>query len=216
MQRHIAPRNTALEEAFNVFTHAIGFGLSIALLVILIVQASHYGSVWHIVSLSIYGSTLVLLYLASVLYHSFSLTRLRHIFNRLDRSAIYFLIAGTYTPFLLVTLRGEWGWSIFGVVWGIALLGTIFVLLSPQRFSWITTTSYLAMGWLIVIACVPVMTHIPLQGILLLVSGGIAYSVGVIFFAAHKLKFHHTIWHLFVLAGSTCHVLAVFVTVMPR
>jgi len=199
----------SIEEVANSTLHAIGFGLGIAVLVILVVHASHAGDVWKVVSASIYGATLVCLYLASTLAHALSFTRARLSLKRIDRTAIYFLIAGTYTPFTLVAFRGGWGWSIFGTIWGLACVGVILEVFSSRirvQSPWIL---YLLMGWLIVVGIVPIARHLSPAGILLLTAGGLAYSLGILFYVNTK-PFRHTLWHLSVLMGSALHFFVVF------
>ena len=203
------------EEIANSITHGIGAGLSIAALVILVVFASLYGDVWRIVSFSIYGACLTILYTASTLYHSFQSQKLKKYFQIMDHASIYLLIAGTYTPFTLVHLRGGWGWSLFGIIWGLAVLGVIFKMFFTNRFNLLSTIIYLLMGWLIVIAFKPAVTHIPQGGLYWLLAGGLSYTFGVIFFLWEKLPYSHAIWHLFVLGGSICHFFAMLFYVLP-
>ncbi len=203
------------EELANSVTHGIGTGLSIAGLIILVVLAVKQGSVWHVVSFSIYGSSLILLYLASTLYHSFQKPRLKHVFRVLDHSAIYVLIAGTYTPFMLVSLRGPWGWSLFSVVWGLAVAGILFKSLFISRFERLSLVVYLLMGWLGLIAARQMWMEIPTGGLIWLVAGGVFYSLGVIFYQWRLFPYHHAVWHLFVLAGSICHYFSVLLYVLP-
>ena len=205
----------SLEEIANTITHGIGLLLSIAGFVVLLVLAALRGTAWHIVACSIYGATLICLYTASTLYHAVISPRVKRALRIFDHSAIYLLIAGTYTPFLLVSLRGPWGWSLFGVIWGLALVGVLFKFWFVERFAILSTAVYLAMGWLVVIAAKPVITHLPLTAIIWLLAGGLAYTGGVIFFAAKRIPYNHAIWHLFVLAGSICHYFAVLSTVIP-
>jgi hemolysin III len=205
----------SLEEIANVITHGIGLLLSIAGFVVLLVLAALRGTAWHIVACSIYGATLICLYAASTLYHAVISPRVKRALRIFDHSAIYLLIAGTYTPFLLVSLRGPWGWSLFGVIWGLALAGVLFKFWFVERFAILSTAVYIAMGWLVVIAAKPVITHLPLTAIIWLLAGGLAYTGGVIFFAAKRIPYSHAIWHLFVLAGSICHYFAVLSTVIP-
>lgn len=205
----------SLEEIANAITHGIGLLLSIAGFVVLLVLAALRGTAWHIVACSIYGATLICLYTASTLYHAVISPRVKRALRIFDHSAIYLLIAGTYTPFLLVSLRGPWGWSLFGVIWGLALVGVLFKFWFVERFAILSTAVYLAMGWLVVIAAKPVITHLPLTAIIWLLAGGLAYTGGVIFFAAKRIPYSHAIWHLFVLAGSICHYFAVLSTVIP-
>ena len=205
----------SVEEIANAITHGIGLLLSIAGFVVLLVLAALRGTAWHIVACSIYGATLICLYAASTLYHVVISPRVKRALRIFDHSAIYLLIAGTYTPFLLVSLRGPWGWSLFGVIWGLALVGVLFKLWFVERFAILSTAVYIAMGWLVVIAAKPVITHLPLTAIIWLLAGGLAYTGGVIFFAAKRIPYSHAIWHLFVLAGSICHYFAVLSTVIP-
>lgn len=199
-----------IEELLNSVTHGLGLVLSIAALVLLVVFSSLYGSAWHIVGCSIYGATLVLLYGASTVYHSCKKPRKKQFLKIVDHGSIYLLIAGTYTPFMFVTLKGGWGWTIFGIIWGLALAGIIFKIFFVHRFKIVSTLIYLFMGWLIVIAISPLKENLPSTGIWWLFWGGMAYTVGTIFFAASKkVKFSHSIWHLFVLTGSICHFFSV-------
>ena len=205
----------SLEEIANAITHGIGLLLSIAGFAVLFVLAAVRGTAWHIVACSIYGATLIGLYAASTLYHAVISPQVKRALRIFDHSAIYLLIAGTYTPFLLVSLRGPWGWSLFGVIWGLALAGVLFKLWFVERFAILSTAVYIAMGWLVVIAAKPVITHLPVAAIIWLLAGGLAYTGGVIFFAAKRIPYSHAIWHLFVLAGSICHYFAVLSTVIP-
>ncbi|MDY0091487.1 MAG: hemolysin III family protein [Candidatus Vecturithrix sp.] len=205
------------EELANSLTHGIGIYLGVAGLALLVVFASLYGNAWHVVSCSIYGSTLVLLYTASTLYHSFRHPRAKHVFRIFDHTSIYLLIAGTYTPFTLVPLRGAWGWSVFGVVWGLALCGIITKVFFIHRFEIFSTLLYLFMGWLVVIASKPMLQKIPTWGIAWLVIGGLSYTIGVIFYLFdRKFCYAHAIWHMFVLVGSICHFFAVMFYVIPH
>ncbi len=203
------------EEFASTVTHGVGLALSLAGLVVLVVLAALKGTAWHIVSCAIYGATLVLLYSASTLYHAVRSPRAKHILRILDHGAIYLLIAGTYTPFTLVTLRGGLGWTLFGLVWALALAGILFKVFHVDRFPIVSTLVYLSMGWLVVIAWKPVLRQVPGGGIALLVAGGLAYTAGILFYASHKLPFNHAIWHLFVLGGSICHYVAVLLYVLP-
>ncbi|RMH71314.1 MAG: hemolysin III family protein [Gemmatimonadetes bacterium] len=197
------------EEIANSITHGIGVALSIAGLVILVVLGARYGDTWQVVSFSIYGSTLVLMYLASTLYHSLPQPKVKRIFKVIDHSAIYLLIAGTYTPFLLVTLRGIWGWSLFAVIWSLAILGIIFKCFFVFRFKKLSLTIYILMGWMALVALHKIIESIGWGGFTWLALGGVAYTLGVIFYVWKKLPYHHAIWHLFVLGGSICHFFAI-------
>ena len=191
-------------ERFNSISHLIGAIAGLAGLVVLVVDASYNGDAWKIVSFSIYGSTLLFLYLASTLYHSFR-GRAKKIFQMLDYHAVYLLIAGTYTPVTLVTLRGAWGWSIFGVIWGLALIG-IFIDSFPSRGrSVIRVVIYLIMGWMILIAIGPLWDHLPSEGFMWLLIGCAFYTSGVYFYIKDEVRHYHGIWHLFVMAGSVTH-----------
>ncbi len=200
---------TLKEEIFNSITHGIGTILSVAALVILVVHAVGKGDIWHIVSYTIFGSTLVLLYLSSTLYHSFSKERIKNLFARFDHAAIFLLIAGTYTPFLLTVLRGTLGWTLFGIIWGSAITGVIIRSIYLNRFHNLMVALYLVMGWMIVFAGRSIVKGLPSPSLLFLFLGGIFYSVGVIFYMWRNLKYAHGIWHLFVLAGSIMHFFAV-------
>ena len=200
---------TVGEEIFNSITHGIGTLLSITGLVILVVIAINNGNIWHIVSFSIYGSTMILLYLSSTLYHSFMHEKVKNIFARFDHAAIFFLIAGTYTPFVLTVIRGAFGWTIFGIIWGIAITGAVVRSIYLTRFKKFMVYLYLFMGWMFVIAIVPMVRNLSFTSILFLFLGGIFYSLGVIFYNLRKVKYAHGIWHLFVLAGSVMHFFSV-------
>jgi hemolysin III len=209
-----APKFSLGETIANSVTHGIGAALAIAGLAVLVVFASLYGSAWHIVSVSIYGATLVFLYLFSTLYHSIQGPRVSKVLQVFDHAAIFLLIAGTYTPFTLVTLRGPLGWALFGVVWGLALFGVAFQTTLLRRHVAISLSLYIGMGWAVVVAAQPMLAALPLPGIGLLLAGGLAYTLGVIFYVWHRLPYHHAIWHLFVLAGSILHFFAILLYVI--
>jgi len=205
------------EEIANAITHGIGAGLSVAGLTLLVTLATvRSGDVWHIVSFSIYGTTLVLLHLASTLYHSFQVPRVKLVFKIIDYGSIYLLIAGTYTPFLLISLRGVWGWALLGVIWGLAVAGIVARSLFIGRFRKLSVLTYVLMGWLCVIAFKEMLARIPFGGLILLVAGGIVYMLGIIFYAWKKLPYNHAIWHLFVMGGSICHYFAVLFYLLPK
>lgn len=204
-----------LEEILNAVTHGFGATLSAAGLVALIVAACLYGNVWHRVSFSIYGTSLLLLYLASTLYHSFRNEKAKYVFKICDHAAIYLLIAGTYTPFCLVILHGTLGWTVFGTVWGLALVGIVQQILFVKRFKVFSTVCYIVMGWLIVFFIRPIAAALPVAGVCWLVAGGLLYTVGACFYLWRRLSFNHTIWHLFVLGGSLCHFVTIFCFVLP-
>jgi len=203
------------EEKLNIISHAIGFLLSIAALVLLVVFSSIKGSAWHIVSFSIYGASLIVLYSASTLYHYAQTPKLRYRLNIFDHAAIYILIAGTYTPFTLVVLKGWIGWTIFGVSWGLALAGIILKLFFTGRYDKISTFTYVLMGWVIIFAIKPLVNNLPFEGLMWLLSGGIAYTIGAILYSIKGLKYNHAIFHIFVLLGSFFHFIAVFFYVLP-
>jgi len=202
-------------ELLNSLTHGFGAALAIAALVVMVVFAAMEGSARHVVSVTIFGSMLVLLYLMSTLYHALRGPRVKRVFRILDHSSIYLLIAGTYTPFCLVTLRGPWGWSLFGVIWGLAALGIVFKSVFGHRWEILSGIVYLAMGWIVVIAIVPLWRALPGGGLFWLFGGGFFYTTGMIFYAWDRPPFCHAIWHLFVLAGSASHVVAVMGWVIP-
>lgn len=203
------------EEKFNVISHAVGLVLSIVALVLLVVFSSIYGSAWHIVSFSIYGASLILLYSASTFYHYVQSPKLRHRLNIFDHSAIYVLIAGTYTPFTLVVLNGWVGWTIFGVSWGLALAGIILKLFFTGKYDKISTFAYVLMGWVVIFAIKPLVHNLPFEGLMWLLAGGIFYTVGAVLYSIKTLKFNHAIFHVFVLVGSFAHFIAVFFYVLP-
>jgi len=201
------------EEIANSITHGIGALLSIVALIILIIVAGRLGDIWHLVSFSIYGSTLILLYLSSTLYHSFTSPKLKNLFARFDHISIFLLIAGTYTPILLTSLRGIWGWTLFGIIWTVALVGAIIRSIYLHRFRKLMVAIYLIMGWIFILAGNQIYHKLPSVSLLFLVLGGVAYSVGVIFYMWRKLPYSHGIWHLFVLAGSILHFFAIYFSI---
>ncbi len=203
------------EEIAHSITHGVGVGLSIAGLVILVVLAARYGDTYQVVSFSIYGSTLIILYLASTLYHGFQQPRLKKIFKIVDHASIFLLIAGTYTPFLLVGIRGKLGWTLMIVIWGLAILGVSFKALFIHRFEKLSVLAYILMGWLCVVALKEMMSNIPMGGLIWLGAGGVAYTIGVIFYALRKIPYMHAVWHLFVLGGSICHFFSVLLYLAP-
>ena len=197
------------EEIAHSVTHGIGIFIGIVVLAILVIFASLRHSAWEITSVAIYGATFIMLYLGSTLYHAITNERAKKILKVVDHSAIYLLIAGTYTPYALCPLRGALGWSIFGAIWGAALVGIIFKIFFTGRFNWVSLVSYLFMGWFCVIAIKPLFRELNTLGFVFLAVGGLCYSVGAIFYAWKGLKWSHTIWHLFVLAGSLCHFFSI-------
>ena len=198
------------EEAANTLICGLGLLLSVAGLAALVTPVALHGNAWQVVSFSIYGATLILLYAASTLYHAVRHPRLKRLFEMVDQSAIYLLIAGTYTPFTLVTLRSPFGWSLFGVIWGLALAGIAVTLLFPaEKLQVFSSLSYLVMGWLILAAAGSLMKKLPAGGPFWLAAGGVLYSAGVPVFFFKRKRFAHAVWHLFVLGGSICHYMAV-------
>ncbi len=197
-------------ERFNSISHVVGAALAAIGAVVLIVAAALTGDVWKIVSCSVYAAMLLTLYLTSSLYHSVRSPRVKAVLQRLDHCAIYLLIAGTYTPFMLVTLRGPWGWSLFGVVWALAVIGIVQEYLYARGARILSLVIYVLMGWLIVIGLKPLLAALEWNGFLWLAAGGVCYTGGIGFYATdHKLRHGHGIWHLFVLAGSICHFVAI-------
>lgn len=196
-------------ELANTITHGIGVVASIAALCLLVIAAARGGDPWEIVGAVIFGATLVLLYLASTLYHATPNASAKARLKVLDHCAIYLLIAGTYTPFMITVLRGGWGWSMFGVIWGLAAAGVIFKLLFTGRFQVLSTIIYVLMGWLIVVAAVPMIRLMPPTTLMWLFLGGVTYTAGTAFYHNQRIRHAHAIWHLFVLGGSVCHAIAV-------
>jgi hemolysin III len=217
MTSHAAgsPRYSVAEEIAHAITHGVGMLLSVAALTVLVAFASVRGNAWHIVSCSIYGATLVLLYTASTFYHALPSPKAKSVFQVLDHAAIYLLIAGTYTPFTLVNLRGAWGWTLFGLVWGLAILGIVLEAAARRRIRVLSVTLYLGLGWLVAIAVEPLRHAVAFGGLVLLLLGGLAYTAGVAFYAWRRLPYHHAIWHVFVMVGSVCHFFAVLFYVIP-
>ena len=204
-----------IEEKINIISHAVGFIFSMVALVLLVRHATRHGDVWHIVSFSIFGASLIILYAASSFYHSAKKPELRSRLNIIDHASIYVLIAGTYTPFTLVTLKGTIGWVIFGISWGLALTGIILKLFFTGKYNLMSTIMYVLMGWVIVFAIKPLINNLPLEGLLWLVAGGISYTIGAILYGIKKIKFNHAIFHMFVLMGSFCHFVSVYFYVLP-
>lgn len=203
------------EEKLNISSHAVGVLLSIIALILLVTHASLNGNIWHIVSFSIFGASLLVLYAASTFYHSAKTPDLRAKLRVLDHASIYVLIAGTYTPFALVTLNGSTGWTIFAISWGLALSGIILKLFFTGRFKIISTSMYLFMGWMIIFAIQPLIDNLSSEGLFWLVAGGLAYTIGAILYGIKTIKLNHAIFHVFVLIGSACHFIAVYFYVLP-
>ena len=203
------------EEIANSITHGLGALAGIAALVLLVIPSAQMGDAWRVVTFSIYGASMITLYLASTLYHSIAVARARPWLERIDHAAIYIFIAGTYTPIALLVLGGWVGWTLFGVVWGIALAGIVLKFLFFDRFRLLFLAGYVAMGWA-VIAVLPQLWHaLPAAALAWLVGGGVAYTIGVVFYQWTSLRYGHAIWHLFVIAGSVCHFLLLYLYVLP-
>lgn len=203
------PTLSASEEIANSISHGLGLILALVALPILLVSAMRIGSTHFMVGAAVFGATMVLLYLASTLYHSITHEPAKRLCRLFDHSAIFLLIAGTYTPFTLGVLRGTWGWTLLAIIWLLAITGIVVKALPRTRHSWISMVLYLVMGWLAIVAIKPILTLVPVPGILLILAGGVAYTGGLAFFAAHRLRYSHFIWHLFVIAGTTFHFFAV-------
>jgi len=206
---------TRKEEIANAVSHGIGALLSLSALAVLVVFAALNGDARHIVSFTIFGVTMLLLYVSSTLVHSFPEGKIKDLFEIFDHASIYLFIAGTYTPFTLVVLQGALGWTLFGVVWGIALAGVVFKAFFTKKFLFTSTLLYIAMGWIVIIAWKPLTAALSPEGLWLLMAGGIAYTVGTVFYVWRGFPFHHMVWHLFVLAGSVLHFFAVLFYVLP-
>lgn len=198
----------------NAITHGVGAAFALAGAAYVIMASTH-GNAWQVIGCSIYGVTLVLVYVCSTLYHSLVRTRARHVFHILDHSSIYLLIAGTYTPFCLVSLRGRLGWTLFAIVWSLAIAGVVFKSLAIGRFEMASAVIYLGMGWLAIFAMRPLLHAVSWHGLLWLGVGGVAYTVGIVFFAFDRVPYFHGIWHVWVLAGSIAHYFAILFYVVP-
>lgn len=209
------PCYTLGEEIAHAVTHGLGLVLSIGGLAVLVAAAVNRGDAWHVIGCAVFGVTLILLYAASTLYHGIQHRRAKRVLQQLDWAAIFLLIAGSYTPFTLVSLRGGWGWTLLALVWGLAILGIVLQVTSPARVRRVSVALYLAMGWLVVIAIEPLLRSMHTQGLALLLLGGLAYTVGLAFYAWRRLPYNHAVWHCFVLAGSACHFSCVLVYVIP-
>jgi len=203
------------EEIAHAVTHGVGLLFSIAGLVVMVAFASLYGDAWHVTSASIYGATLILLFSASTLYHGIPAPRAKRVFRIIDHAAIYLLIAGTYTPFALISLRGAWGWSLLAAAWGLALLGVFLEAFAHGRFKRLAIGFYLGLGWMALVAIKPLIDAVATGGLVLLLVGGLCYSLGVIFYVRRQMAYHHAVWHLFVLAGSASHYFAILLYVIP-
>ena len=209
---------TAGEEIAHALTHGVGIVLAIAGLTVMVARATLYGNAWHIVGAAIFGATLVLMYTASTLYHSIpgkTLPRTKKVLRVVDHSSIYLLIAGSYTPFTLVTLNGPWGWSLFATVWTLALVGVVFKVFATGRYEKLSLAIYLGMGWCVVVAIKPLLRSLETGGLVLMLLGGLSYTGGVAFYVWERLRYHHAIWHGFVLGGSVLQYFAVLFYVIP-
>jgi hemolysin III len=202
------PQSTG-EEIANAVSHGVGLVAALGAAPALIAAAARQGGPAAVFGASVFAASMALLYLASTLYHSFPAGRAKRALRVLDHGAIYLLIAGTYTPFTLGALRGPWGWTLLGLVWGLALFGISWKALARRHRPAVSTALYVTMGWLVLIAAGPLVERVPLSGVLWLVAGGIAYTAGVAFFALHRVRYAHFLWHLMVLAGTVCHFMAV-------
>jgi hemolysin III len=203
------------EEIANWVTHGLGLVLSGAGLTLLIVFSALRGDAWHVVSFTVFGLTLLTLYAVSTIYHAYRHGKAKQLFRKLDHAAIFLLIAGTYTPFLLTNLRGPLGWTLFGIIWGLCGAGAVFRLFFGERYRLSSTLAYLFVGWLTIVALELFVAKVPDGGLWLLVGGGLCYMVGVVFYLWDRLRYHHAVWHVFVLSGSSCHLLAALLFILP-
>lgn len=207
-------RYTLGEEIFNAVSHGAGGLLSIAGTVVLIALCAVYSDAWSVISACVYGASLIILYTMSTLYHAITNEKAKKFFRVMDHNTIFFLIAGTYTPFTLVTLRGKLGWILFGIVWGSALIGIIFNSIDLEKFRKPSVVCYILMGWVIIIAVKPMLNSLPGLSLVFLLLGGIFYTVGVIFYSLKKIKWFHSVWHLFTVAGSVLHYFSVLIALL--
>lgn len=205
-----------LEEWLNATSHAFGAFMGIVGLVILTVAAIEQHSALKVVGCVVFASTVIIMYSASTLYHAFRRPQLKHLFRIIDHSSIYLLIAGTYTPVVLVMLTPAWGWTLFGIIWGFALIGLTFKLFATGRFEILSTIAYVAMGWLALIAVKPIYDALSFDGFAWLMAGGVCYTAGVGFYVFERLRLSHFLWHLCVLAGTSCHFILIYVYVVPH
>jgi hemolysin III len=197
------------EEIANSVSHGIGLALAVTAAPILIITAARAGSPWNLIGVSVFAMSMILLYLASTLYHAVTHNGAKRVFRVFDHGAIFLLIAGTYTPFTLGIMRGPWGWTLFGLVWALAAFGLTTKALFGTQSRWLTVPLYLVMGWLAVIAAPQILARVPTSGLIWILAGGVAYTAGTGFFAAHRLRYSHFAWHLFVIVGTVCHFFAV-------
>ena len=215
MKTNVLPKVTTAEEIINAITHGLGALLGIAGTAIAIVWAALYGDAFGVVSAAIYGATLIILFTMSTLYHALTHEGAKKVFRIFDHCSIFLLIAGTYTPYTLVSLRGAFGWTIFGIIWGLAILGIVLNAISIEHFKKFSMICYIAMGWLIIIAIKPMIHALDFPALILLLAGGIAYTAGAIFYGLKKIRFMHGVWHLFVLAGGILHYFSILLYVLP-
>lgn len=208
-------RQSYAEEMANAMTHGVGLAMSVIGWIALVVLSAVAGSGWDIAASAVYGGSLVFLYSVSTLYHSVRRPRTKYVLRVLDHVAIFLLIAGTYTPFTVVLMRDGWGWSVLALVWGFAIAGLLFKLFSKHRFHPAATSLYLLMGWVGILFADPMSRALPGGALMLIAAGGITYTVGVVFYGWHSLRYSHAIWHVFVLVGSICHYIAVAMYVLP-
>jgi len=204
-----------LEEKLNIISHGVGLVLSVVALVFLVARATDIGNVLHIICFTVFGTSLIIQYAASILFHSSKKMKLRYRLNIFDHSAIYVLIAGTYTPFALITLQGTMGWIIFGMVWGFAVVGVIWKFMHIGKYAIVSTVMYVLMGWTIIIAINPLINNLSYQGLFWLFLGVFSYMIGAVFFSVNRMKFNHAIFHKLVLIGSFCHFMSIYYYVLP-
>lgn len=203
------------EEIANTITHGIGAVLSLAGLVILIVFSSLHGTGWHVVSFTVFGVTMFILYISSTFVHALPPGKAKDLFEIFDHSAIYLFIAGTYTPFTFIVIQGVLGWTMFGIVWGLAIAGVVFKSYFVKRFLFTSTFLYIVMGWMVILGWNEIVDNLHINGVILLVIGGLFYTVGAIFYVWRGFKYHHMVWHLFVIAGTTAHFFCVLIYLLP-
>ncbi|CDQ40565.1 MULTISPECIES: PAQR family membrane homeostasis protein TrhA [Virgibacillus] len=211
-QTHIFTKG---EEIANAITHGIGALLSIAALIVLIVYSSLYGTAWHVVSFTIFGTTMVILYFSSTLVHAFPPGKAKDLFEIFDHSSIYLFIAGTYTPFTFLVIQGTLGWTMFGIVWGLAIAGTVFKAYFVKKYLFTSTMLYIAMGWMVTLGWNQIIENLHPGGVKLLVAGGLCYTFGAVFYVWRGFSYHHAVWHLFVIAGTTAHFFCVLLYLLP-
>lgn len=203
------------EEISNAVTHGVGALLSVAALVLLIVFSSLCGTAGYVVSFTLFGSTMLILYMSSTLVHAFPKGKAKNLFEILDHSSIYFFIAGTYTPFTFFVIKGALGWTMFGIVWGLAIGGTVFKSFFVKKYLFTSTILYVVMGWMIVLGWNRIVENMHLNGVILLVAGGLCYTIGAVFYVWRAFKFHHAVWHLFVIAGTAFHFFCILLYLLP-